>query len=438
MIKRIKQLTFGWILVLVLSLVPIVLWFFADSSVSRFSDFTTSLLNFGQITGLVGTAMFAINLILSARLRVIENIFNGLNRVYSRHDQLGQIAFILLLLHPLLLLPKYSSNSFYFAAKFLLPGNNWPQNWGIFSLIGMILLLTATLFIPLKYSFWKKTHKFMGLTFFLASLHVWLIPSDVSRYLPLRLYMLGLSFAGLAAYSYYSLLGKFFVKKYSYIVKAVNFIGASVINIIMQPMKTVMRFTPGQFVFVSFKHAKIGEESHPFSIVSSPNEGNLSIAVKKLGDYTNQLDALTIGTKVEIEGPFGVFSHTATKSKRQIWIAGGIGITPFISMLKTLRPDDSFDIDLYYCVKNENEAIYMDEIKKISLYLKNSIKFFPFYSNIYGYINSDIIEKQSGGLDGKSIFICAPPSMIYDLKSQFAAKNVDKKQIYSEEFNFRT
>jgi predicted ferric reductase len=435
--KNINKSNFGWFLVLILALLPVVLWLLSPALTPRFSSFSVGMSNMGQILGLVGAAMFAINLMLSTRLHFIEKLFFGLNRVYYRHSHLGQIAFMLLLFHSLLLIPKYSGGSFYRAALFLLPSNNLAINFGWFALVGMILLIVITLFVPIKYNFWKVTHKFFGLFFFLASLHIWLIPSDVARFLPLRIYMVGISLIGLCAYIYYSLLGKLFVKKLRFVVKAVNPLGDSVVNIIMEPVEKKLQFNPGQFVFVSFKGKWISRESHPFSITSSPDDENISITTKKLGDYTNNLNNLLIGTEVFVEGPYGFFSHTNTKNNKQIWIAGGIGITPFISMAKSLKPSDNYNIELYYCLKNESEAVYLDELQKISMNLQGEFKIIPHYSDLKGFISADVIEKESSNqLKNKDIFICAPPKMISSLKLQFLTKGISKKLIFSEEFSF--
>jgi predicted ferric reductase len=436
MTKNVKKLNYGWFLVLLFSLFPVVLWILSPSFIPRFSSFSVSMSNIGQLAGLIGAAMFAINLMLSTRLKFIEKLFFGLNRVYYRHSQLGQIAFILLLFHPLFLLPKYAGNSFYKAALFLLPGNNLPVNFGWLALVGMILLIIATLYIPLKYNFWKVSHKFFGLFFFLASLHIWFIPSDVSHYLPLRIYMLGISLVGLSAYIYYTLLGKFFVKKFDYTVKSVNILNSKVVNIEMEPLQKRLQFNPGQFVFVSFNGERISSESHPFSITSSPDSNSISVTAKKLGDYTEKLGNLPVGTKAKIEGPFGVFSYNISENNRQIWIAGGIGITPFISMAKSLKLGDDYNIDLYYCLKNESEAVYLNELKKISFSLNGKFKIIPYYSDSRGYINADVIERQSVKLGNKDIFICAPPTMIESLKMQLKEKGISKKFIYSEEFSF--
>ncbi len=433
-----QRKNYGLISILALSFLPVLLWISAASPLPRFSSFTVAMANIGQIAGLVGTAMFALSLILSARFTFWEKYFNGLNVLYNRHNELGQIAFILLLFHPLLLIPKYAGSSLYAAYVFLAPTANWPQNWGWFSLILMIILLVLTLFLRPKYSIWKWTHKFLGLAFFLAVLHIWFIPSDTSRNIPLRAYMLALSAAGLAVFSYKSILGSYFIRKYKYYIMSVRLLNNLVFEIVMAPEEGQrMKFIAGQFAFFSFLDKNFGSESHPFSIASSPEEENLTIVVKNLGDHTADFGRLAMGSWVRIEGPYGIFSYKNTDRKKQVWIAGGIGITPFLGMAKTLKPEENYDIDLYYCVRNTDEAVLLDTLEKISSFMNNSFRVIKFCSEDLGYhINAEAIEGASGPLKEKDIFLCAPPAMIYSLKKQFADMGIGKKFIHSEEFSF--
>lgn len=432
-----KREYFSWFIVLMLCFAPVIFWFQAPTFIPRFSDLTTSMANIGQILGLIGSAMFAISLLLSARLHFLDKIFGGLDKVYYCHNQLSQLAFIMLLLHPLFLLPKYSGGTFSGAANFLWIGSYWPKNWGVISLYFLIVLIVLTLFLRPKYNIWKWTHKFMGLAFFLASLHVWLIPSDVARYMPLRVYMLSLAGIGLIAFVYRTLLGWLLIKKYKYKVINVLALNDSIYEINMEPIGGPMYFTPGQFIFIHFLGKNISEESHPFSVTSSPNENKLSIIVKNSGDYTSKISSILPGTIAKIEGPFGAFNFKKAKNKNQIWIAGGIGITPFMSMAKSIKKEDGYNIDLYYCVRNEGDAVYLGLLENISAALSSTFKVFPFYSADGIRIDAEFIQKTSGRLSNNNdIFICATPNAIESLTEQFRAKGISKKLIHSEVFDF--
>jgi predicted ferric reductase len=150
-----------------------------------------------------------------------------------------------------------------------------------------------------------------------------------------------------------------------------------------------------------------------------------------------KMKELLPGTIAKIEGPFGVFDYKSAKNKSQIWIAGGIGIAPFISMARSLSAKDGYKIDLYYCVKNEIEAVYLGLLQNISMSLSNDLRIFTVYSDEGNRIDAEFVQKTSGKLSSKTdIFLCAPPAMIHALKEQFIFKGVSKNLMHSEEFNF--
>lgn len=193
---------FGWVIFIILSLLPILFWFFLKPISVRFINLTTTLTSLGQITGLVGMAMFALTLILGGRLKFLENYFGGLNKVYIAHHIFGSIAFVLLLFHPLILAGKFAQVSIRSAALFLLPSSDWPINFGIIALLLMMLFLVLTFFAKLPYRIWKLSHKFLGFVFFFAVLHSFFIPSDISRDPILKIYMLALAGTSIIAFIY--------------------------------------------------------------------------------------------------------------------------------------------------------------------------------------------------------------------------------------------
>jgi|SRR3989339_441351 len=423
------------LIITALTVAPVVLWYLSPTPTPRFFDTTTTLANFGQIFGLAGAALFAINMILSARLKFFDKIFIGLNHMYVAHKHIGQLALIFLLVHPLLLIQKYAGGSAALAFAFLIPGQNWNNNWGIFALGIMILLIILTLYLRPKYNIWKITHKFMGLAFFFASLHIYLIPSDVARYLPLRIYMLTLAGLGLITFFYRAVLGRLLVKRRIYTVSSVKQLNQDVTQIDLKPDGKPILFNAGQFLFTHFIDKNISAEIHPFSFASANTDNGISIVAKNLGDYTNQLSKLSIGAKAKIEGPYGAFDFKISKYRKQIWIAGGIGITPFLSMVESLTPNNDYQIDLYYCVKNKSEAVGLEKITTRAGILNQKLKIILFCSDDLGFIDSEKIAKMSGGISEREFFICAPPAMITALRKQLTQHGIDKKLIHSEEFN---
>lgn len=424
----------GVVIVAVLALVPVAIWASMGPLGARFATQAAALRSFGQVSALAGTSLFAMTFILNARLRFLEGFFGGMDKVFKAHHAAGAIAFVLLLAHPLLLAANYVTVSLAAAARFLMPGTDLLVTPGIIGLMLMFAFLAFTFYGKWKYPLWRRTHVLLGLAFIFAAYHVLIISSDVSASLPLRAYMDGMVFLGIAGYSYRTILGRYLVRRMEYTVSDVRELGEGIVQITLNPLNGHMRFVPGQFLFVSFGDEAVGTEVHPFTISSSPDEGDLRLSIKAVGDYTSRLKILKRHTPARVEGPFGRFSYRLHPSEGYIWIAGGIGITPFLSMARQLKKGGP-GIDLYYSVKKKEEAVFLKEMMEISRRCPN-LKVLPHYSDTGGFLNAEIIRSGSG-LEGREIFICGPPPMMLALRKRLMGLGVPKGKIHFEEFNLQ-
>lgn len=410
-----------------LAIIPTILWFNIDPTPLRFSSFELTLTSIGQIAGLIGLSLFAFNTFLSARFKWIEKVFGPLNRIYVYHHISGIVVWILLIIHPLGLLSTYG-------IRLLFPYyGNWARNLGLASLLFFDTLIIITLFIKIPYHIWKNTHRFLGVVLAMGAIHSFFVPSDISTNTPLKLYMGTILIISLGAYVFHSVLGKKFIKKTSFIVtKVTPLSNSTVTEVSLTPANKQLNFIPGQFGFFTFNHPQY-LESHPFSFTSSPQEQVLTIAAKNSGDYTSHLSKLPTATTAQVEGPFGHFSYVFHTRPRQIWVAGGIGITPFVSMAKSL-PQSGFQVDLYYAVKTESEAVYVNHFNQVSKTNPN-FRFFLWNSEKSGHISAANILSPQEDLKKLDVFICGPLPMMKSLRTQFNQMNVRHSHIHTEEFS---
>ncbi|MCA9390330.1 ferredoxin reductase family protein [candidate division WWE3 bacterium] len=432
----------GWIFVVIFTTIPVMrLLMTSQADFSTMTSYGWFSL-FGRASSLMGITLFSINLILSTRHQLLEKFFYGLNKVYVAHHLIGGTSLIFLLVHPLLLSLRFIPSDWYQAAQLLIPSItepiDWPLNFGIIALYGMIFLMVVTIFIKLHYELWLWTHKFLGLVFFLGVLHSFLIPSDISSDSFLGIYFLIVSSLGLCAYIYTTLMGTFIIRKYPYLVDSVVHVNQDVLEIRLKPIRHVIPYQAGQFVFIRFFQDGIPTQQHPFSVSSAPDNGKnplLTVTVKGLGDYTNILNNLSVDTEAEVEGSFGKFSYTRAKYTKQIWIAGGIGITPFLSMAQDLK-DKTYEIALFYSVKTRNELVGIDTLNSIAQNKGLNFDVYPFIGDEQdGYISADYIVKTLGEIAERDIFICGPPGMMKALRQQFRSKGIANHLIHSEEFS---
>ena len=425
----------GWLLVAALSLMPLIFWFSAIPLSERFQDSASTLHSLANIAALVGTAGFAVNLLLGARLRVVERLFGGLERLYRAHRFVGYGALTLILFHALLVaFSKALESGRGSAIELFLPRAGWSVFTGVIALFGMSMAMVLTLLVRLKHETFVYVQRSFGLVFVLASFHVFQVEGTKAYSHGLTVYMGALSALAIAAFIYRSILAGYLLRTWNYRVTEVNHLDHTVAEIVMLPDSESMSFQSGQFVFVRVFHRSVGREPHPFTIASSSTDPHVRFVVKALGDYTADLVKLKLPASARLEGPYGRFSYRLVANPKQIWIAGGIGVTPFLSMARSFNAEDH-QIDLYYCTEGSNQAYFLDELFEISDHHPN-FRVIPIRKVSLGHLTVEDIRGVSSELPTIDFFICGPPIMIKSLKTQLLELDVPSEQIHYEDFGF--
>ncbi|MBI4145492.1 ferredoxin reductase family protein [Candidatus Woesearchaeota archaeon] len=427
----------GWTLLLVIGLLPVILWVMFGPGSSEFSDYESITHSLGELAGLVGMTMFALAFLLSTRATFIEDLFGGLDKVYVAHGIVGGAALTTILFHPILLVVKFLPDDAWTAAQYLLPSKAWSVNFGIIALLGLVFLVSLTLFVKMKYQHWKFTHTFMGLVFAFAVLHIFLVPIDATKdyiFHGYYAYAIVVTLIGFAGFTYTLFLKTRWFKSAFYRVESVTKTGADAFEIALRPEHKPLAYRAGQFVFLRFYNSRLSKEAHPFSIASKSNDPVLRIAVKALGDYTSRLQDLRPGDKVSVEGPHGRFSqHTGDRDA--VWVAGGIGIAPFLGMAEDL-PDSRHRTDLYFSARRPSELYFLDRLKALAARV-DAFRVFPWLSNTQGYLTIDGIERTSGPLIDKEFYLCGPAGLKRSIIAGLLARGVPRSRIHQEEFTFK-
>ena len=367
--------------------------------------------------------VFAANFLMATRAKWVEKIFGGLDKMYMIHRRSGMIAIVLLILH-FIVVPR---DPVFTSGK--------PMGFYALVLILLGVLLSAAPIFKrkIKYNKWLIFHKFMGLFYILGIAHSVNVLTLTSELPIVRAYVYGMALIGVIAWFYRAFLYNLFNKKLNYTVDSVKRFDDDIIEISLKPDNKKLVYQSGQFTFISFKGIN-RQEAHPFTISSYPADENLRFTVKALGDYTADLQtSLEEGTKAKVQGVFGQFNFKTAKYKKQLWLAGGIGITPFLSFVKDAGSD--YDATLVWSVKSEKEANYKEEIESV-VSDKSNIKFILNDTDTKGYFTIDRLY-QSINLKDHSIFICGPEVMRESYIKQLLQKGVSIRDIHFEEFSFR-
>ncbi len=422
----------GWYVTIIYATIPAVLLSVTSSFVFDFSSVAGTLNTLGRVSALTGLALFSLAFVLNTRVSFLENLFGGLNKVFIAHHIVGSFAFVFLLFHPLFLVLSLASFSVDAAVQLIIPGVN-IVTLGIVGLSLLTFFLVTTLFFKPPYHIWRFIHQFIGIAFFFGAAHALFIPSDIASNLIVRYYMLFLVGLGVVSYFYKTVFGRITMQQKDFVVKEINWLDKKVVEITLAPVKETLRYKPGQFVFLSFMNSSLSKEAHPFSITSSPKESLLTVVIKKSGDFTRKLDMLKVGDGVKVEGPYGKFTYADFPNRKQVWIAGGIGITPFISMIKDVK-NNRYDIDLFYVTSTKSDAVYLKKMKRLTQE-KKGVKVYPLFTATQGRLTVEKIKKLSGvDIKDREILLCGPLPMMQHIKKQLQLHGVKTYRIHSEEF----
>jgi predicted ferric reductase len=193
----------------------------------------------------------------------------------------------------------------------------------------------------------------------------------------------------------------------------------------------------GQFLFVRFPGKTRLRHPHPFTISSAPKDEALRLTIKATGDWTRELHTgLKPAADAIVEGPYGMFDYKAG-GRRQIWIAGGIGITPFLAFLRDMEGEALHQIDLFYSVRNPDEAVFLDEMQSIQKQ-QPGLKLHVRFTAQDGPLRMEHIVEQAGGdVSGREFYMCGPPGMMKAFQARLLEMRVPKSRIHFEEFSLR-
>lgn len=208
-----------------------------------------------------------------------------------------------------------------------------------------------------------------------------------------------------------------------------------------------LAFQPGQYAAISYeKRGKISA-ARCFSIVSSPTDQHvLQFSMRVRGRFTTALSKLQKGDLVDVTGPFGGFVFDTTNDKKAVFMAGGIGITPFMSMLRylsVLKADN--DVTLLYSCATQDDIPFGDELRAIQVAQgnlkvifvvgKGSIDRLPADQATSGYITAELLNTVTGNnYTDCRFFICGPPIFMKPMTSVLAKQGTPKANILTEAF----
>lgn len=403
-------------------------------------DFWTE---FSVALGYAGLAMMGLQFGLTARFRWVTKPL-GEDVIYHFHRQISLIAVGLVISHPIILFvvrPELLALLNFIEAP-------WRARFAALSTYSLIALVIMALWrVPLKirYETWHLTHIILALVALMAGiLHMigWSFyladPWKRGLWMALTAFWLGLLL-------YVRIIKPLFMLRKPYRIAQVRQERGDTTTLLMQPEGHAgFRFSPGQFGWLTVWGSPFSITGHPFSFSSSAEvqDGSVEMSIRNLGDFTSSIATLQVGQRVYLDGPYGAFT-LGQQADMRVLIAGGVGITPMVSMIRTLADrGDRQPVILIYGSKDWESITFREELatleKRVNLTVIHVLTQPPEgWTGERGFIDAELFKRHLPPVYADhEYFICGPNVMMDAIENTLSELNVPMSQYHSERYNF--
>jgi len=400
--------------------------------------------DFSMALGYAGLAMLGVQFALTARFRRATAPF-GIDLIYYFHRYLALLALALVLAHYLIL--RWQNP----AALGAVDPRSAPAHMtagrlalALFVLVSVLSLARRAL--RLEYDRWRTLHALMA-TVGLA-LALWHLAGSGhyldSAWKQALWAAYGAYWIGLIGYV--RLYRPWRVSRSPWRVTRVRPERGRVWTLELEPPPgQELKFAPGQFAWLTLRASPFAMKEHPFSIASSAERGpGVELSIKALGDFSAGIKDIAAGETAWLDAPYGTFGvDQHPEAPGFVLIAGGIGIAPLLSMLRTLADRrDRRPLWLFYGNRAWERVAFREELEHLAQRLKLRVVHLlleppPEWSGEQGYITSDVLARHlpTSHLDLEYL-ICGPTEMTVSVEHSLAALSVPARRVHSEIFDW--
>lgn len=400
-----------------------------------------------HLTGLWSFALMSLAVVLATRPAWLERPFGGMDRIYRAHKWAGILAIGLAAAHWLVEMsddlikaffgregrpPKEHVGGFFDAMRDL--AEEFGE-WAIYLLLAMLVL---TLWKRFSFTIWRYLHRAMPVLYLMLAVHaLFLAPLDFWSG-PAGALVAVLVAAGSIA-SLQSLAGRIGRQhRVGGVVEAVHEPGPGITEVTCRLDDGWNGHRAGQFAFVTFDRF---EGAHPFTIASADRgDRRITFAIKALGDYTRGLAGrLRPGQPVQVEGPYGRFDfRNSARKAEQIWIAGGIGVTPFLAWLESLQdaPDTAPDVDFYYSTRQRDTDPFVARLEALCANLP-TVRLHVFSSDRNETLTASAVHRRHASSRRPEIWFCGPRGLADALQDGLRRLGLGRARFHREAFEMR-
>lgn len=413
-------------------------WRFPSSSMLyRFGGEKTIMLAGKSLAMAAGLLLLA-QVLLVARVRLLER-FVAQNRLISLHRFSGTLLVALAILHPLLVFAPEDLKS-------IPPGlRYWPEIIGAILLMALLTTSVLTIgrdYLAIPHQVWKPVHRWTALMVGAAYvIHVFYVNDGYAAGLPR--YVIAAEAAVFGAVWLWIAIRPL-RRNHLHRVLAVAPAGKDALSLELAPVDDrLIRHWPGQFAYLRLRHTVLSSEEHPFTIASQPGRSaGPAFTIRCAGDWTSRLSRLRPGDMVSVDGPYGAFTPAAHgDADRLVMIAGGVGITPMLSILRAMVEEhDQRALNLIWSTRTPEDVVHADEFQE----LRNKL---PGLEITLIHTRAQGEDRAAGRLDrerlaqilgpcrpGALILLCGPGPFMRQIRKDLKAMGYSGGRIIHEAF----
>jgi predicted ferric reductase len=404
--------------------------------------------------GLVAFCYFSLALVLGARVKALDRIF-GHDRILAFHGMIAVSALACALAHAALKLVYFSEPTVQSKLGFL----------GLVLFLAVILLTVLLMLetplsrmrpfsAPIKalkkrvradYTLLKLLHNLAAPAFAIIVVHV-ILAYSVQETGSRIAFALVTGALALAFYAYHKVARPLILLLNAHAVSGVTKLSRDIVEVKLAPRRgRPLKYKAGQFAFFRFLSGETGFGEHPFTISSSPSAEALSLTAKALGDFTAKLGALKENTRCLVDGPYGLF-YPKPNGANLLFVAGGIGITPFLSILRDFAERaEKRTVTLIWSIRLREEAFALKELEAIASRVEGfAFRILVIDEPAFGkdtadkMIDADLIREtvaRFGSVQRSEAYICGPAPLRRAVYGYLVKAGFKDAQILYESFS---
>ncbi len=377
-----------------------------------------------QWSALFGFFGLAICLLLAVRSRHLDKFFGGLGHLYQIHHRVARLAALLILIHAFV-----EIYTFGWSVEVLkLYVSDWGLLSGCLSVLGLGILFAFAKKLHLGHRIWRFIH-FVSVPVWIGiCVHVYIFMGE-----GFTAYLLWFSFlVGTGSLIRSQIFPRLDFWGFRFQVKSLKKLNHQVMEIRLEPLKpnAPKATETAQYFYLRFHSSESTRDWHPFTCISRPGEKDLCFAIKALGRDTRVVRGMSEKMRVDVEGPFGHLHPTQLKN--EVWIVGGVGITPLVSVAREAS-FAKFPVRVLHAVDTPQDQIYPElwnELQTTNAMLSYRL----WNTKSEGFVTQEIIGELLKGAEDSNVYVAGPEPFIKHVRNLLEFFQIPSTNIFTEEF----